>query len=324
MLDTRTYLIEFPDGLSDEYTANMIAENMYAQCDIESRQYNLMEGIVDRKTDGHSVEPADMYIKHGSNKKLRKTTKGWNLCVEWKDGTASWERLEDLKESNHVEVSQYASAKSLLYYPDFVWWAPHVLKKRSRIIASVTKCYHKWTHNFGIEVTKSWDDCVRLDKDNYNTIWQDTVSKETKNVRIVFKILNAEESVTPTYQEIRCHMIFDVKMEYFRRKAWFVEGGHTNETPHTMTYPSVVSRESVRVALTLAAFNDLDVKMSNIENAYLTAPITEKVWTVLDPEFGDDTGNRALIMIDLYGLKSAGAAFRNNLAECMKHLGWIP
>jgi hypothetical protein len=38
----------------------VIAENMYAQCDIEGRQYNLMEGIVDHKTDGHAVEPADM------------------------------------------------------------------------------------------------------------------------------------------------------------------------------------------------------------------------------------------------------------------------
>jgi hypothetical protein len=39
MVDTRTYEIECPDGRSDEYTANVIAENMYAQCDIEGRQY---------------------------------------------------------------------------------------------------------------------------------------------------------------------------------------------------------------------------------------------------------------------------------------------
>jgi hypothetical protein len=106
MLDTRTYEIEFPDGLSDEYTANVIAENMYAQCDIEGRQYNLMEGIVDHRTDGHAVEPSDMYIKHGSNKKVSKTTKGWHLCVELKDGTTIWERLADLKESNPVEVAE--------------------------------------------------------------------------------------------------------------------------------------------------------------------------------------------------------------------------
>jgi hypothetical protein len=87
MLDTRTYEIEFPDGRSDEYTTSVIVENMYAQCDIEGRQYNLMEGIIDQKTDGHAVEPADMYMKHGINNKVRKTTKGLHLCVEWKDGT---------------------------------------------------------------------------------------------------------------------------------------------------------------------------------------------------------------------------------------------
>jgi hypothetical protein len=107
----------------------------------------------------------------------------------------------------------------------------------------VTKRYHKRTHKFGIEVPKSWDDCVKLDKENDNTIWQDAVRKEMKNVTIAFKIINGEESVPPTYQEICCHMIFDVKMEDFRRKARFVAGGHTTDTPHTMTYTSVVSRE---------------------------------------------------------------------------------
>jgi hypothetical protein len=88
-----------------------------------------------------------------------------------------------------------------------------------------------------------------------------------------------------------------------------------------MTYASVVSRESVRIAHTLADLNDLDVKMADIENVYLRAPITEKVWNVLGLEFGDDAVKRALIVRALYGLKSDGAAFRNHLAECMKHLG---
>jgi hypothetical protein len=78
-------------------------------------------------------------------------------------------------------------------------------------------------------------------------------------------------------------MIFDVKMEDFRRKVTFVAGRYATDTPHKMTYASVVSRESVVSALTLAPLNDLDVKIADIENAYLTAPITEKVWTVLGP-----------------------------------------
>jgi hypothetical protein len=121
MLDTRTYDFEFPDGRSDEYTVNAIAENMYTQCGIEGRQYNLMEGIIDHKTDDHAITPADMYIKHGSNKKLRKTTKGLHLCVDWKDGTTSQERLADLKESSPVEVDEYAASKSLLDTPYFFW-----------------------------------------------------------------------------------------------------------------------------------------------------------------------------------------------------------
>jgi hypothetical protein len=115
-------------------------------------------------------------------------------------------------------------------------------------------------------------------------------------------------------------MIFDVKMEDFLRKARFVAGVHTIDTPHAMAYASVVSRESVKVALNLDALNDLDVKMADIENSYLTAPFTEKVWTLLGPEFGDDSGKHVLIVRALYGLKSSGADFRNHLAAYMTQL----
>jgi hypothetical protein len=78
-------------------------------------------------------------------------------------------------------------------------------------LRALTKRYHKRNHKFGIEVPKSWDDCVRLDKKNDNTLWQDAARKEMKNVIIAFKIINGEESVPQTYEEIRCHMIFDIK-----------------------------------------------------------------------------------------------------------------
>jgi hypothetical protein len=119
-------------------------------------------------------------------------------------------------------------------------------------------------------------------------------------------------------------MIFDVNMDVLRRNERCVADGHITDTSHAMTFANVVSRESVRIALKLAALNDLDVKMSDIENAYLTSPITEKVWTVLVPELGDDAGKRALIVRALFGIKSDCTAFRNHLAECMKHLGWNP
>jgi hypothetical protein len=120
------------------------------------------------------------------------------LCIAWKDGTTSWERLDELKESNPVEVSEYAVANNLLDAPAFVWWVPYLLKKRSRIIADVTKHYHKCTHKFRIKFPISWDDCVRLDKENDNTLCQDAVRKDMKNFRIAFKILNGDESAPPS------------------------------------------------------------------------------------------------------------------------------
>ncbi len=86
-------------------------------------------------------------------------------------------------------------------------------------------------------------------------------------------------------------------------------GGHLTEAPATITYASVVSRETVRLALTFASSNDLEFKVSNVLNAYITAPVKEKVWTILGPVFGLDSGKSAVIVRALYRLKSAGAAF---------------
>jgi hypothetical protein len=91
-------------------------------------------------------------------------------------------------------------------------------------------------------------------------------------------------------------MIFDIKMEDLRRKSRLVAGGHMTDAPATTTFASVVSRKTVQIALTLAGLNDLQVKVSDIENAYITAPCTEKIWTVLRPEFGSDAGKSAIVV----------------------------
>ena len=80
------------------------------------------------------------------------------------------------------------------------------------------------------------------------------------------------------YQKITCEWVFDVKMgENFRRKACLVAGGHMTDTPVAMAYLSVVSRDSVRITLTIAALNDLKVMACDIQNAYLTADCRELI-----------------------------------------------
>ena len=94
------------------------------------------------------------------------------------------------------------------------------------------------------------------------------------------------------------------------------------DAPPTITFASVVARETMRIALTLAGLNDLEVKVSDIENAYITAPCTEKIWTVLGPEFGSDAGKQAIVICELYGLKSAGASFLQPLGR-LHESSWV-
>jgi hypothetical protein len=320
--DTRTYEVEFEDGELVAYSAILIAENMYAQCNIDGNQYRLMDDLVDHRTTESAVKFADRFVTVRGRQHMRKTTVGWLLCVLWKNGETSWVSLADLKESNPLEVAEYAVSQGIDHEPAFSWWVPNVLKKRDRIISAVNKRYLKRTHKFGIEVPKSVADAMRLDTENGNTLWFDAIALEIASVNVSFKHLNDDEEVPVGYQYIDCHMIFDVKLDGFRRKARMVAGGHMTEAPAVMTYASVVSRESVRIALTLAALNDLQVKASDVMNAYLTAPCEEKIWTILGPEFGGDAGKKALIVRALYGLKSAGASFGRHLANCMRELGY--
>jgi hypothetical protein len=112
-------------------------------------------------------------------------------------------------------------------------------------------------------------------------------------------------------------------MGSLHQKCRLVAGGHVTDPPATITYASVVSRESVRIALTVAALNDLDIMSADIKNAYLNIPCDEKIWTVLGPEFGpEQEGKRAIIVCSLYGLKSTRASYRYHLATCMEYLGF--
>ena len=147
-----------------------------------------------------------------------------------------------------------------------------------------------------------------------------------ENVRPAFEAFEGGAEQLPSrFQEIKCHMIFDVKIgENFRRKALLVAGGPTTDAPATLTYYSVVSYDSIQIALTIAALNELEVMACDIQNAYLTANCCEKIWTRAGPEFGSESGTIILICKALYGLKSSGAAFRAHLAETLYGIGLVP
>ena len=112
-------------------------------------------------------------------------------------------------------------------------------------------------------------------------MWDNEIAKEIKNVKISFDIMGDGERVPNGYKQFHCHMIFDVSMEYFRRKARLLDDGYMAKTPKFQTYYSIVLRETVRFALTISDLNDLQVKAGEVMNVYVTAPITKKILNVL-------------------------------------------
>jgi hypothetical protein len=196
-----------------------------------------------------------------------------------------------------------------------------VLRRRDRIIKKVKSRYWKRTHKFGIELPKTVAEALKVDRDTGTNFWRKAVDKETKNVMPAFEFRD-DSQVPVGYKHIDCHMIFDVKLD-LTRKVRYVAGGHQTDPPKDMVYASVVTRDSVWITFLLAALNDLNVLAADVQNAYLNAPTTEKVYTTTGEEFGADRKGRPVIIVRaLYGLKSSGARWRDHMAATLHDGGY--
>ena len=332
MLNSRKYQVEFQDGSMGEYTANIIAENMFAQVDDEGHQFFFLKEIIDHRKDARAITKDNGFtISKNGNRVPKITTVGWELLVEWKDGSSDWVKLKDIKQSNPIEVAEYALGNDLAEEPAFKWWVSDVMKRRKLFVNKVKSRYWKTTHKFGIRLPHSVEEALAIDRETGTDYWERAIEKEVRNVMSAFEKrpdISVEEARAGKtkligYQEIRCHMIFDIKMDgNFTRKARFVAGGHTTETPASVTYASVVSRDSVRIGFLIAALNELDIGSADIGNAYLNAECREKIWTIAGPEFGSDKGTVMIITKALYGLKSSAFAWRCLFKETLEDLGY--
>ena len=242
---------------------------------------------------------------------MRKTTKAWKLLITWKDQSKTWIPLKDLKESNPVEVAEFAKARFIEDEPAFCWWVPYVLRKRDYIISAVKSRFRKTTHKYGIEIPKSQEEAFCFDKKNSNSFWFGSLQNEMTNIGIDFEILEKDTLVPVGWKKATGHLIWDVKMDFTRKTRWVLDS-HRQGQPEGSTYAGVVSQEIVGIALTYAALNKLDVISGDICNAYLKAPSSQKDFIVCGTEFGiENVGKKALIRRDLYGGKAPGQDFRN-------------
>ena len=111
----------------------------------------------------------------------------------------------------------------------------------------------------------------------------DALEKEMANVGIAFKILGTGVKAPAGWRKASGHLFFDVKMDFTRKARWVTNGQHTPD-PTTSSYAGVVSKEIIRIALTCDALNDIGVMATDIRNAYLQGPSSEKDFILCSPE----------------------------------------
>ena len=192
------YEVEYVDGHKASLSVNVIATNLFSQINEEGNQHAIFDSIIDHRTDGTEVLLKDSIIisKNGGRRK-RETTKGWEILIQWKDGSTTWEKLKDIKECYPSEMADYAVDKSIHNAPAFIWWVPHVFNKRNRIVSKVKAKYWMRIHKFGTRIPKDVAEARQIYKDNGNHLWWNAILEEMKNVMVAFEEFDGTEEDIP-------------------------------------------------------------------------------------------------------------------------------
>jgi hypothetical protein len=151
LLDSRMYEVEYIDKNVEPLTANVIAENLIAQVDEEGHRQMMLDKIINHRSTRDAIPKEwGTCVNSYGVQRPKLTTQGWELLIQWKDGSTDWVALKEFKESYPMELAHYAKDYGIHEEPAFAWWVPYVLKKQERILQKVKSKYWAHTHKYGI------------------------------------------------------------------------------------------------------------------------------------------------------------------------------
>ena len=180
--------------------------------------------------------------------------------------------MDSAKGHEGVGTAEFAKARNIEDGPAFAWWVPYTLRKRDIILSKMNARIRKTTHKYGIEIPTCVKNAMEIDRSNNNTFWKDALAKEMTEVGVAFEVLEENMRAPIGWSKVTGHLVWDVKMDFTRKARWVLDG-HRTPNPIGSTYAGFVSRDSIRIAFTYAALNDVDVFAADIRNAYLQAAV---------------------------------------------------
>ena len=173
ILDSRIYELEFLDGRIEEYSVNVILENMIDQVKSNDWDATFIDEIISARNDETiAVEKGEMAftIVDGIRKPII-TTKGWGIQIKWKNGSVSWHPLSIAKFSNPNEFANYPVSNKLSDEPAFKWWVKQTLRRRNKLSNKFKTKVSNKIIKFGVEVPSTVEEALQLDLENGNKLW---------------------------------------------------------------------------------------------------------------------------------------------------------
>ena len=211
ILDCRIYKLEFPDRRVEEYSINIIIENILDLVSNNDWDASIFDEVISVKKGHNAINKGPgAHVKVNGMKMPIITTKGWSVQVRWKDGSISWLPLSLVKSSNPVDLTECIESNNFSNEPASNWWVRQTLAKRNRIITRIKTKNNKVKIKFGVRVPQMVEEAIGLDRKNRDILWQEVIAKEINNSRIAFQVLDHGERPSISYKEITCHLIFDV------------------------------------------------------------------------------------------------------------------
>ena len=122
ILDTIMYKVEYKDVHKTSLASNVIADKNVAQVDVEGNHHVIFQKIFNHRYDGTEVKEKDLFIAtYTGTKHRRETTNGFDILVQWKDGSTTWVTYKDMKISFSVHVDKYSVHCNIAGDPVFAW-----------------------------------------------------------------------------------------------------------------------------------------------------------------------------------------------------------
>ena len=156
LTDMRAYEVEFIDGTTETLTANIITENLITQVDEEGHRKLLLEDIINYVRNSDAVHRDDTFFDTITGMRQRKvTTKGWEICVRWKDVSTDWIVQNDLKQYYPTKLANFSQPHGTHEVPYFEWWDTYSERKGKTILSKLKSKYWWRMHKYRIKIPKS-------------------------------------------------------------------------------------------------------------------------------------------------------------------------